>query len=99
MLNVDVFKFSPFDFTGKFDPLHPTRNCFGMTYHAKGLDLSINLEWKVNECYIGALAYTWSGFNPYSSCVWRNYNLVLPIWHYQIGPWLDFGGPYFRYNC
>ena len=84
---------------GTFDPLNPQRNCYGMSYKARGLDISFTLDWKVNECFIGALAYTWSGFDPYDMCVWRNYTLELPIYHYQIGPWLDFEGDYFRYMC
>ena len=99
MLDIDIFEFAPFDFIGKFDPLHPSRNCYGMGYHAKGLDINLNLDWKVNECFLGVLAYTWTGFNPYDMCRWKNYTLELPIWHYQIGPWLDFGGDYFRYMC
>jgi len=96
--DTSVFKFSPIDFIAKFDPDHPTRNCYGMTYHAKGLILSLHLDWYVNECFLGFLAYTWSGFNPYT-CFWRHYTLELPIWKYQIGPWLDFGGDYFPYGC
>ena len=78
--NIEVFKMKPFDIIGKFDPLHPQRNCVGMNYFGKGLLFSVDLEWKVNECLIGALAWTWNGFKPYGSCVWRNYYLTLPLW-------------------
>lgn len=94
--DVSILKFRPFDLFFKFDPYQPMRNCLGMKYGMKALTLNLLLDWRFNECYLGFLAFTWSGFDPYM-CFWRNYNLELPIWSYQIGNWLDFGGDYFRY--
>jgi hypothetical protein len=95
-LNLNVYKFTPFDFLSKIDAANPERNCYGMTYYAEGLYTSIEVESKVDECHVGFLAYTWDGFDPYD-CWWRHYELQLPIWSIQIGEWLDFFGHYFRY--
>ena len=68
--NTSVIEFSPLDFIFKVDPEYPARNCEGMTYQERGLLLSLHLDWFVNECWLGFLAYTWEGFNPYT-CFWR----------------------------
>lgn len=80
-LDMNIVKFTPFDILFKFDPEYPLRNCVGMHYGMKGLTLSLLLDYKINECYLGFLAYTWSGFDPFM-CAWRHYPLELPIWSY-----------------
>jgi len=43
-LNLDAYKFTPFDFLARWDPLEPTRYCLGFDFYTQGPNASANMS-------------------------------------------------------
>ena len=70
-VNMNPFKFTPFDILLRTDAMHPDRSCSGFNYKVRSFTTELMIETRVNECYFGLLgSYT---ENDPSDCVWRTY--------------------------
>lgn len=50
-VNMNPFKFTPFDLMLRTDMVHPKRTCSGMDYKVRTFMTDLKIETRVNECY------------------------------------------------
>ena len=97
LVNMNPFKFTPFDMLLRTDMVHLQRTCSGMDYKVRTFTTDFMIETRVNECFYGLIG-TLTDTDP-SDCTWRLYKPELPLYsiHYDnIG---DMEGSYFPYRC
>ena len=98
LVNVNPFKFTPFDILLRGDMVHPTRRCSGLDYKVRTFTTDLMIETKVNECYYGLIGGVLTDNDP-KDCTWRRYKPELPLWSFASQDIGDVDGTYVNYRC
>ena len=96
-VNMNPFKFTPFDLMLRTDMVHPKRTCSGMDYKVRTFTTDLMLETRVNECFYGLIGmYTDTDAK---DCTWRRYKPEIPLYSFHYDTAGDMEGTYFGYSC
>jgi len=97
LVNVNPFKFTPFDILLRGDMMHPHRRCSGLDYKVRTFTTDLMIETNVNECYYGLLGIV-TDVDP-KDCTWRKYKPELPLYRFESQDIGDVDGTYVNYRC
>ena len=97
-LDLDAYKFTPFDFLVRWDPLEKERYCLGFDFYTLGPTASANIAQNVMECNFGGVGLLAGNIDP-ADCKWRNYSPNIPLYEIGLKSILDFEGEYYPYRC
>lgn len=91
------YKASPLDYQATWDLDNKEDYCQSLGAYQDILDLKINLESDVNECFFGAIGIIQGG-DPYD-CVWRVYKPRTPVYNLSVLDEADLIYDYYPWTC
>jgi len=79
-VNVNPFKFTPFDILLRSDMMHTQRYCTGLDYKVRTFTTDLMIETRVIECSYGLIGALTN--NDPNDCTWRAYRPELPLYRF-----------------